>query len=362
MGEQVRSVASARGRRWRSRVAVAVSVVVLGACSPASDTDAAGGSAWAPGPLEELMAAVRGPTLHPGATQQEAEAHVAALLRHQEGIIAACMAEQGFDYVPNVPDFGVVLGGAGTVTPSGVAYGSRDFAQRYGFGISTADLLAATTAAPATPRPDPNAERVAAMSAAEREAWDLALWGDRAARGEEHNPLESGCWGYAQHLTWETSAGAGDEFAALAAEVEGHQDRVASDPRAIELDAEWASCMSDAGHPGLLRPRGEGSVSRALWDEWDLLNGGGVAADVVRDWDWEAHPDGPEGLFPGAAAVAEFTEREIALAVADFDCRARTGFEARRTAIDHDLQQQFVDRHGAELEAWALSVAERRTN
>ena len=33
------------------------------------------------------------------------------------------------------------------------------------------------------------------------------------------------------------------------------------------------------------------------------------------------------------------------------------GYDARLRAIDLDLQQQFVDRHWADLEAWALHVA-----
>ena len=365
MVERARTVVSARGRARRRAAAVAVGAVLLaGACSPSSDGAVAdGGSDWVPGPLEEMLDAVRGPMLSANPTQQEAEAFAAAQHRLQEEIIAACMAELGFDYIPREPHLGVQLSVGGALTPGDVAWGSREFAARFGFGISTADLLHEAPAEPAPPPPDPNAERLEAMSPAEREEWDRALFGDPApgAFGPEELP-QKGCWGYSMYRLWAVSEGDDGQFAALAAEADGHRDRVNTDPRVVALVGEWAACMTEAGHPGLRAPGlGDGGLTTALWDEWNLLNGWGDAhAEMLAAWDWEVHPDGPEWLHPSPERIAEFTEREIALAVADFDCRESLDFEARRRAVDLDLQQQFVDRHGPELEAWALHAAERR--
>jgi len=54
--------------------------------------------------------------------------------------------------------------------------------------------------------------------------------------------------------------------------------------------------------------------------------------------------------------VADFSAREIALAVADFDCQQSVQLARRQNDVQNELQQQFVNQHHAELEAWANSV------
>ncbi|MCL1800283.1 MAG: hypothetical protein FWG25_02805, partial [Promicromonosporaceae bacterium] len=50
---------------------------------------------------------------------------------------------------------------------------------------------------------------------------------------------------------------------------------------------------------------------------------------------------------------AEFTAWEISLALADLECRQQTGVDAQRREIELMRHQEFVDRLGTELEAWA---------
>ncbi len=295
-------------------------------------------------------------------SQQEAEAQHAAEHRERQDIIGACMAEQGFDWNPE-DDPGTVHVVA-LSEDDGPAWGSRDFAERYGFGISVQPASSVFTAPDPGPSEwvDPNADLLAAMSPGEREAWQVALYGDPALRDDhgEWDWLEHGCWGYAHWRQEHRSLGEDDRFAALRDELNRIWDRVLTDPRVGVLDAEWAACMTDAGHPGLRRT-GENSLTRNLWDEWERLNGWGPAVDEqLAEWDWHAYPDGPEGLFPSPASVTAFTELELTLAIADYDCRTAVEFDTRLTEIDHDVQQQFVDLHRAELEAWAEYAAARR--
>ena len=53
--------------------------------------------------------------------------------------------------------------------------------------------------------------------------------------------------------------------------------------------------------------------------------------------------------------------RTQTLAIVDHDCRAAIRYEATIREVDHDLQAQFVARHRAELESWALQAAASRT-
>ena len=321
--------------------------MLLGACSTAPDIAelAVGLPERTPGPLDEMQALIHGFTWVQDASIQEWEAQVQARHRRSEEIIAACMAEQGFDYIP-VPRPGTHLL-ASEFTPDGIWRGSREFAERYGLGLSTPPTMADIDASwNDQPWHDPNAARLEEMSPAEREAWDIALNGDWTTWGADVDVLDMGCSGLAEH----TVMGMPDEqspFAALEREMNTVRERVYDDPRARDLNAEWAVCMAEAGHGGLHASRGHHSFGHELGDEWDRLNGWGEYQTA-------------EETVPDRAAVAAFREREIALAVADFDCREALDFDARLTEISHEHEQQFVDDHRAELEAFAAHMAERR--
>ncbi len=100
------------------------------------------------------------------------------------------------------------------------------------------------------------------------------------------------------------------------------------DPRLAEVDAAWASCMADAGYD-------EASPYAA---EWRVIE----ETISMRD-------AAPEGLPPDV--VAERTTEERRLALADLDCRDATGWTTRRRAVEHALQQEYVDAHRADLDA-----------
>ena len=56
---------------------------------------------------------------------------------------------------------------------------------------------------------------------------------------------------------------------------------------------------------------------------------------------------------PDDASVSMFRDREISLAVANWDCKAETNFDLEILAVEIDLQQQFVEAHREDIEAWA---------
>lgn len=307
------------------------------------------------GPLDDFTMRIWGTPVNE--TQQAADARLETEARFREEYIAACMAAQGFQYIPdllNVP----------TVTVAeGPARGSREFAELYGLGIST-DPPMGGGGFQVLWRGDPNQELRDAMSEAELEAWNYALSGESPGRvffgGAAIIPadvLERGCEGRA----WGALLPTGNaEFDALEAELARFTESINTDPQMVALDQEWANCMAVAGHPGLTSPA---LMRDALWAEWDSIQNWGAASELLMDWDWELQPDGPPGfvvdeqgvgsLVIDPDAVAEFRVRELTMALAEVDCRETLDFFARRLDMEHALQQSFVDMHREELEAWA---------
>ena len=82
---------------------------------------------------------------------------------------AACMTEQGFDYVPFVHPL------TDTSSMDDLDYASRAFVEKYGYGISTMNTAVSSTTESTVI--DPNEAIVEAMCEAEREAYFAALWG-----------------------------------------------------------------------------------------------------------------------------------------------------------------------------------------
>jgi len=110
------------------------------------------------------------------------------------------------------------------------------------------------------------------------------------------------------------------------------------------------ACMTQAGYPGWRNPR---HVDRALFDEFLGIQDADPTLDLLAEWDWEAEPDGPP---PFERDTASLREREMALALADIDCREALDFDARQREIVLVLEQEFVDRNRDELEAWASAA------
>ena len=123
------------------------------------------------------------------------------------------------------------------------------------------------------------------------------------------------------------------------------------DPRTLTLDASWASCMIDAGEAGWGNPTQLQNGLRALFEEDQ------IPVEVFLAWDWAAAPEGP----PEPSGRAELREREIALALADWDCRDQLYYDGVRRGIDLDLQQAFVAQHRHQLEAWVAYLEQLRT-
>lgn len=352
-----------------------LAIVLLAGCSRADNTslapDSDTGAANAPnatgdlttsptpapgkvdGPLDEFRIQIFGTSWDAESDPQAVQQIVELGEREMEEFIAACMAEQGFQYIMRTDEMETTIL---PPLPGQAQLGSREWAALFGFGISTnpptADFSVRSMGITGVTT---NRELRAEMSEAERAAWWQALYGVALVDGQllfpqphlwENVPeSDIGCmtrWFIAQ--TEPPIA-----FGALQDEIDRFESIVQADPRTLALDAEWASCMIDAGEPGWVSPLQVSAGLREMFAAQDQ-----IPVEVLLAWDWAAAPDGP----PEPVGRAAFQEREIAIAVADWDCRDQLDHDAAQRAIDLDLQQEFVDQHRNELEAWVQYVAQ----
>ena len=253
---------------------------------------------------------------------------------------AACMAAQGFEYVPYTGGYHLV--DEATIEPPP---GSREFAEQFGYGYVR--LPEAMTSSSETEPPNPNDAITAAMSANEVDLYLATLLGEDA--GHDPDPEEPfdlsamGCQGAAMA---EVFRGATEDLvgAALLAEVTRiAQEAAPADPRVVELDGRWAACMADAGHPGYER---QPEAEAGWWTSY--------SEEIA------AHEDRfivlPDGSVPEEAGALD---RERELATADWVCRSEVGYDDGVSAVQAALQQEYVDVHRDELDAWVERWADR---
>lgn len=345
-----------------SRPLVAVTALAVLALAGCTSSDGGGGSSspaddWVPGPLDEYQARIFGYSLDDDRSDEELQAESDQKNREVEELVAVCMQDQGFDYTPVENNGGMV-----TSDDLDVEWGTLEFAEQYGYGISTDPWGSADM--PDTEWVDPNQEYLESMSEGEAAAYSEALYGaPTEPTGDEEEVVEydwttAGCYGAAQHEVYEGGV-EDDEFSAVQAELDRYYETVEADPRIAELESAWSSCMADEGYDALTSM---GTSQDGLYTEWNTLQGWDDPEYLAlsETWDWEAEPDGPPAPEADEAAVAAFTEKEIAQAVADLRCQDEVDYMAERMTIDHELQQEFVDQHGAELEAWATAATAAR--
>jgi hypothetical protein len=352
-----------RLRRLLTSLAAALALAApLAACTgdePTPAGDAGGGpSATAAGsgepatgpdadlpPLDAFLGAGGGPDGDSGVVDN----------RDIEEVVASCMAEQGFEYVPDVLSWTAEGSAAGPelVDLSGGGEGSDlppdEFARRFGYGFSTSPPGADTG------DEDPNADLVSAMGVAERVAYHRALMGDEQTLDDQGYPAGS------EFVTTDDScSGRAYSAAPSDAEVDARERRVArvqeayrslvdrisdlrtrelEEPRVLAADRAYSGCLAAEGFPGMTGL--EAPRTRALELARDLLG-----QDLDRT---DVDP----------AALEELRSTEIRLAVAELTCRKP--WEATFAVVRDEVERAFVEENLEELEAYrsALAAAER---
>lgn len=293
--------------------------------------------------------------------------------RRVEDLVAQCMAEQGFDYVPDpyldVPDDAAPV--LDDSAAEGLEPGTVPFAEKYGYQISYGELHRDPEEV-LEPAQDTNSEIVADMSPAEQQEYYIALhgsshlwtaeqWDDYYAQvndlgiwvGEGDDPAaaDPGCiqasWNeISDPAEWQQLQNDPDylEYQTLELRL---QQNYAAEPRVQELTALWSDCMAGAGFE-FSDPLAARVELHSEWTEvesvrWEKLNTvDWEAADA--DQHWAAIYDEP---LPG---LAEFSEKEFQTAIADAKCSTDLQLAAKQQEVLFELEQRFYQDNQALLD------------
>lgn len=309
--------------------AAAALLIGLTGCSAGGD---GGGEKLDPTetPLTEYMSAIYG---------DFDEDEYAAQSKEVEELVAACMSDEGFEYVPVDQTQGM-----GSAEIEEIDYNSEEWVIENGYGMSQSPEQIAESQEQGEEWVDPNQPYVESLSATEQEAYYATLYGEPPAEDElsedgsyEYNWETAGCQGAADHEVRGEQAFDQEENQPLFDAINAMYEDLQTDPAFAELDAEWASCMADAGYADFSqKPDAMNAVverSNGLWEN---------AAD-------------PE-TGPTPEEQAEVREYELEVALADFTCSEEVGYTDASLELQFEAERQFIEDHKAELDALVASV------
>ena len=303
---------------------VLASVLALGGCVAAPSNPAASSATELPlrGPLEELI----------GFGQVDGPAGLVETMMLEASTTAVCMSRLGFEYYPDIPAV------ADIEEATGPEWGSREFAERYGYGLwIEIEDMSGGFGWTESPNPEGRAY-LSSLSATAREAYESALWGDIVSQKNGTTRREGGCAELAQEgLTADDPFLRGVREAAIE-----YFESLPGDPAFAQLDAQWSECMAGEG----LRYRSPHEARESF------------AASVTAYFEDGDHG----GIEPMKTAHAlERAAEELRVAIADLECRESLDYDRRQTVIAHELQAAYVETNRADLDLLAEATTDERS-
>jgi hypothetical protein len=278
------------------RFATLLIVVVLGA---ALGVAACGGDDSAPSKQASSKKQFNGPV------EDQLGFDTAGITARQsrvEADIRECMKAQGFDYVPIDP-----FAQRAAVTGAS-RLSDEDFLNQFGYGIST--LWGRGGA-----QVDPNQRLRASMTAADRRAYERALWGDNPGATFQA-AVDSGDFtklGGCTRKATETVFGGAQVLTQLQGKLDQLDERILEDQRMVRAVERWTACMADAGY---------------RYDDPDAID-----SDLTKRMEKIVGPlPGPLATGPAAGqkpppydrtALAALQREEVAIARADYTCERK---------------------------------------
>ncbi|MDR2566975.1 MAG: hypothetical protein LBC97_13165 [Bifidobacteriaceae bacterium] len=282
------------------------------------------------------------------------EARIREWERDREDSIAGCMRERGFDYFPGdwePEEAGASMlffvDGVDVIAVNGLP---NDLARvrAEGYGLR-APAGGTESGGEALPGAQANEEYRESLSADSREAYDLAMGGQDVYEEPDPSALP-GCLTLANERHPEPELGdlsVARQFWVDFGPLVLGMNRVAledvfNDQRVRDLSLEWYSCMVKAGYSELA----EGGYYSV--DNIDLNAGYSLALATKADGEvgdsWynfgiSDTPDDERSLVGSPA--------EIAIAVADFQCREPLNYFETHRAVQLELEQAYVDQNSA---------------
>lgn len=266
----------------------------------------------------------------------EWQAYSEQKVRQTEDLVAQCMTDAGWEYIPDPGSIEVSVSEFAPSEPD-----SREWVAQYGYGLIRSPE-AVRSSQPSAPRgPSLNEEYRSSLSDSAREEYEATLSGVGSTvdenGGYQYRWQDAGCVGWAEHEVDGDGFKEASEFKPLIEALARFEQISQADPRFAAIDADWAACMDEAGHSGFTRQTEAQESIRAMIETY--LN----------------HPDAEYWLEefgttkdPAYAAIAD---TELPLALADLECRQQTDHTQRRLRVQFELEEQFVADHADQLAA-----------
>lgn len=297
-----------------------------GATSDASDS-----------PLNKYMMALYGGDL----SEDEQIAKSERDNREREELIAQCMAEEGFDYLPAIYDGSMTFSSGDEWKPD-----DREWVAQYGYGMVNWPGKDEQQENTGEEWVDPNQDYVESLSDTERNAYYEALHGPPIPEDQmsedgsyEWNWETAGCYGWAQHEMEGDNPLSSEAHKPIMDAINEFYMSMQTMPEFAEIDAAWSDCMADAGHSGFA------SQTEAQTSMSDELN---KYYENQTEW------------VENDPALDELAEKEVALALVDLDCRQKLDYTKKRLAVTFELEEKFIADHKAELDALKADAEQGR--
>jgi len=307
----VQSPTATKARHSRTGVLVlsfVLGILILAACGgrsqpaaqPASPSSGQSSNAAAPQATTPSTKPPAGSDQSNGGEFGLQEAEVAKRVDAVESLVATCMRDAGFEYIP--VDYTTVRTAMDSNSrPSGMK--GDEFRAQYGYGITT--LL--TDASQAVMSEGEQNMRIrSGLSIADRTAYLHALYGDNPTAtfvvglDSENFSQVGGCTRSAVQQTF-SPAELGPNFVNYQ---NAQGARIDQDPRLIAALKDWATCMRDAGY--------------------SYNNGNEIKSDLAQQLDAITHGAAPNTLSTEAqATLKKLQGEELAFAAADHQCNVK---------------------------------------
>lgn len=341
--------------RAAARLTPLVMLAVLGLTACSGGSKEGGGLTWEDSPLSTYLSAAYGGDL----SQEEQERKMTERQKQVEELVAACMTDEGFEYTPVDQRGGMSFSSGDEWKPD-----DREWVAQYGYGaIDWPGRERMETAASEEEFVDPNQGYVESLSESEQQAYQETLWGPGVAEDQmnedgsyEYRWENHGCQGKAQHeVEGDTNVWEREEFADLQEAINQLYNELGSHPDLAELDAKWASCMADAGYDGLAKQQDAAQSiyddMNALYEEMPQPDPNLSEAEMMAFYE-DAEKD-------RRAQQEPIKEKEVALALADLDCRDKLDYRDAQLKIQFAIEEQFIADHKTELEAFKAAAEQQ---
>jgi len=260
-----------------------------------------------------------------------------------EKLVATCMKEEGFDYLP------VDQRRPKQVNDYMDAYGTAEWAARHGYGAYPTDEETAQLDEQVASE-DPNDDYLASLSEGDAGAYYDALQGGGMSETEimamkaggdvpEYDWQSAGCLGRSQHEVLGDDPTRSTRFEPLVAAMNALGQDQLTDPAIAPIDAEWSGCMAAAGFAGLPTKQ---SASDAVFAQSQDYWVSGATDEPTKE------------------LRATWREYEIEVAVADFDCSESVGYDDKALAVQTARETRFIADNQAELDELLAELAQGR--